>query len=402
MSEKTKKIFNIFIHSITKPPHLAILFRDIKKNIAHSVQSDDTHLQETINWLSRSQDVTGGKGCAGIYSFEKGWHPPYPETTGYIISTFLDYAKLTNKEEYVNRARTLGDWETDIQFSSGAIRGGVGINSYPIVFNTGQVILGWTSLYEFTKDEKYLHATTKASDWLLEIQDDDGKWSRHTYNNIPHAYNIRVAWSLLKTFAITDNPKLLKAAEKNIRWVLAQSNKNGWIHHMGFTTDKNPLTHTIAYTLRGLLECSFYVETNLRNDILNLVINASNAILSTYSDVKLNRKTHFLPGTFDSNWNPTSNYSCLTGNAQMAIIWMMLYRLTGKIIYRNTAFEMIDQLKATQNLTTNNKGIRGGIAGSFPIWGGYVPFAYPNWAAKFFADSIILKTKTLLSLNDNH
>jgi hypothetical protein len=34
---------------------------------------------------------------------------------------------------------------------------------------------------------------------------------------------------------------------------------------------------------------------------------------------------------------------------------------------------------------------RGGIKGSHPINGGYHPWQYPNWAAKFFADALMLE-----------
>jgi len=34
--------------------------------------------------------------------------------------------------------------------------------------------------------------------------------------------------------------------------------------------------------------------------------------------------------------------------------------------------------------------VRGGIAGSWPIWGAYSRFEFPNWAAKFFADALML------------
>ena len=37
-----------------------------------------------------------------------------------------------------------------------------------------------------------------------------------------------------------------------------------------------------------------------------------------------------------------------------------------------------------------NKGIRGGIAGCYPVWGGYIQYGYPNWAAKFFIDALLL------------
>ncbi len=98
-----------------------------------------------------------------------------------------------------------------------------------------------------------------------------------------------------------------------------------------------------------------------------------------------------MPGSFDSNWNFKVQYSCLTGNAQLAIIWMKMSQILGDPYYREIAIEMIEQLKSTQSLNCKNEGIRGGIAGSYPIWGDYVRFGYPNWASKFFADAIILR-----------
>jgi hypothetical protein len=38
--------------------------------------------------------------------------------------------------------------------------------------------------------------------------------------------------------------------------------------------------------------------------------------------------------------------------------------------------------------------MRGGIKGSHPIWGGYDPFRYPNWAAKFFIDAMMMGGKS--------
>jgi hypothetical protein len=34
--------------------------------------------------------------------------------------------------------------------------------------------------------------------------------------------------------------------------------------------------------------------------------------------------------------------------------------------------------------------VRGAIAGSAPIWGAYSRFEFPNWAAKFFADALMM------------
>jgi hypothetical protein len=54
-------------------------------------------------------------------------------------------------------------------------------------------------------------------------------------------------------------------------------------------------------------------------------------------------------------------------------------------------------LKSQHNTTTSNLNIRGGMKGSDPIFGdligqtGYCRMAYPNWAAKFFIDSLLIE-----------
>ena len=62
--------------------------RRLENSRAHEV-----HLQGAIDWLCRAQDVRDGKddqgGVSAGWSFEDGWLPGYPETTGYIIETFL-------------------------------------------------------------------------------------------------------------------------------------------------------------------------------------------------------------------------------------------------------------------------------------------------------------------------
>ena len=80
--------------------------------------SDEVHLSATMEWLKRSQDITKDGSCAGIYTFKQGWTGPYPETTGYIIETFLDYFELVNDQEYFDRAKRMADWEISMQLSS--------------------------------------------------------------------------------------------------------------------------------------------------------------------------------------------------------------------------------------------------------------------------------------------
>jgi len=48
-------------------------------------------------------------------------------------------------------------------------------------------------------------------------------------------------------------------------------------------------------------------------------------------------------------------------------------------------------VKATQLLHTANLDLRGGVKGSQPIFGRYTPLTFVNWAAKFFADALMLE-----------
>jgi hypothetical protein len=53
---------------------------------------------------------------------------------------------------------------------------------------------------------------------------------------------------------------------------------------------------------------------------------------------------------------------------------------------------MINLLSYIQQRNINEREMtRGAIPGSFPIWGRYEPFAFPNWATKFFCDALLLE-----------
>jgi hypothetical protein len=98
-----------------------------------------------------------------------------------------------------------------------------------------------------------------------------------------------------------------------------------------------------------------------------------------------------VPTAFDKNWKSTANDSCLTGNAQLAYFLYRLSHCTGNQAYRNIADIVMSATKRTQLVETSLLPIKGAIAGSFPFSHGYVPNGYPNWAAKFFADALLMK-----------
>jgi len=392
--------FVSLLRVVSRPAHIRALSRDLL-SVGRRVGTDLDHLRETMAWLCRAQDVTGCGGVSAGYYFADGWLPPYPETTGYIIPTFLNYAAFTGDRSYFDRAVRMGEWEIEIQLPLGGVRGGIGINDEPIVFNTGQAILGWVRLYRETGQDRFIEAAKAASNWLVLIQDRDGKWSTCTHNDIPHAYHSRVAWPLLEVHGETQIPAYRHVAEANVRWVLRQANENAWFENAGFEPGQPPLTHTIGYTLRGLLEASGHLSGSLRDQVVETVRAAAEAIMMRFERSKRNPygPPRLLPATFDENWRSADTWSCLTGNAQMAIVWMKLYRLTGDVRFLNAALKILDQVKATQCLNFRHPGIRGGLAGACAIWRCYERLAYPNWAAKFLADAIMLQESILRDLN---
>ena len=105
--------------------------------------------------------------------------------------------------------------------------------------------------------------------------------------------------------------------------------------------------------------------------------------------------SRFMAGEFDACWKSDMNYSCLTGDAQVAGVWLKLFEAEGDVRFLNAALKLNDYVKTTQHLHSLHPGIRGGIKGSHPIYGRYTSFGFPNWAAKFFVDSLILEEQIM-------
>ena len=98
-----------------------------------------------------------------------------------------------------------------------------------------------------------------------------------------------------------------------------------------------------------------------------------------------------LAGRFNRDWQRASSWSCLTGMAQIGVISMKVYKKTGNKYYLSSAEKIIDYLKARQNVSDKSLAPIGSIWGSWPIDGAYGYYQALNWAAKYFADLLMLK-----------
>lgn len=355
---------------------------------ALSPGTDAEHLAATVGWLRLAQDVTGCGGVSAVYRLRAGWDVPYPETSGYIIGTFLACRDYFGDETFLQRACRIGDWEIALQAASG------GILSRPNcpetrVFNTGQVMLGWGALYDATHDERYLNAACKAGDYLLAIQEPDGTWHRDTYCG-PRTYHARADWALLRIGRLSGKAVYSEAASRNLAWVLAQHTGNGWFDNCGFHT-QDPITHVIDYTMIGLLESYLLEPTAFTAAPIPILTMAADAICKGIERYQIRGIRGMIPASFNRDWQSADDHSCLTGNAQLAYTLFRLYEVTGNAQYRESAVTLIDGLKLTQIIKGVEPEVCGGLPGSYPMHTGYHANTFPNWGTKFFADALLAK-----------
>jgi hypothetical protein len=347
-------------------------------------QSTRAHLDAAMQWLCRAHDVTADNGVAQTYLVKyRKWAKSYPETTGYIIPTFYRYWALTGNDEYRERARQMTDWECDIQLPGGGVlAGALGDSNKPTIFNTGQVLFGWARAFEVEKNERYREAGLQAALWLCDVMDDDGCWRKFgspmTLSEGINVYNTRSAWGMVRIHEISGEKRLLDCAIKNLEWALTQAHPNGWLENNCLQDNAQPFLHTIAYAMRGFLEIGVYAK---REDFLAQAIKIGDAMIAQLP------ASGFMPGRFDKEWKPTVKWSCLTGNAQIAMNWGRLYKITGEEKYKHAVARINAFTKTTQKLSGDSDEL-GGIKGSHPVNGGYHPWQLPNWAAKFYADAL--------------
>jgi len=345
-----------------------------------ALQSIDRHLLEAEAWLCRAQDASGDGGVSYGYSVRGGWRPSYPETSGYIATTFLRLADERDPA-YRERALRILRWLVSIQNADGSFCN-PRYGPDGIVFDTGQVLFGLVRGHELTHDPQLLAAARRAADWLTRIADVDRRWTRNEHHDTPHVYNARTAWALLRMNQIEHDAERLAVARRNLDWAVAEQRTSGFFDHCAFRRGSLPFTHTIAYTAQGLLESGFLLGDS---GYLDAADRCARAMLP------LMREDGHLPSTITTGGEPAAASCCLTGNCQFAIVWARLFASAGHAPYRIAVARALDYVMSTQDLTTSNLDLRGAIKGSQPVWGRYAPLSFPNWATKFFIDAMWLR-----------
>jgi hypothetical protein len=369
-----------------RPRNFRLILRDVFPSSDRTPSPPLEHLRSVIDWLCRAQDARAEKADAGGVSagwaFGHGWLPSYPETSGYIVETFIEAARVLERTELTARAHRIVDWELSIQHEDGAFPGHHGgPGSRPVIFNTGQIMHGMLAGHLQLGRTECLDAAVRAGHWMARHQDADGCWRAFEHNNTPHTYNTRATWALLATALVSGDKKLESAAVRHLDWALTQQRSSGWFATNAFLPHQNPFTHTIAYAIRGFLECGVLLGDER---YLAAATKACEAL------ARVQRPDGWLAGTYDEEWAPRAAYSCLTGVAQMSLDWTRLAQETGRDEFRDNARRGLEFVQRHHRLDDPDPVVRGAVAGSTPIWGDYARFEFPNWAAKFFADALMM------------
>ena len=278
-----------------------------------------------LRWIKNHELSTGG---IRVHSTHIN---AYPEVTGYLIPTLLEYGE---KE----LAKRLANWLICIQRANGSF---TDHNGRSYIFDTGQVLRGLLEIAELLPDA--LESAERAADYLCrQILNNGGKGFCQSYaGHIPESVHLYVLQPLFKAANILSRPDFQQAAERCLDYYCQSPD----------TLRQENLTHYLGYELEALIDLD-------RGDL------AANVL----EDLKqLQADDGSLRGKDGVIW------ICTPGLAQLAICW---YKL-GECESADRAMRWLEAHQLPS----------GGFFGSCGRGADYFPDAEISWAVKFYLDA---------------
>jgi hypothetical protein len=335
------------------------------------------HAEAAIAWLARAEAASGQQGFAHSLHLARGWLPGYPETTGYIIPTLLLAAQRYQAPQAQALAIAAWQWLRAIQQEGGAF---ADLSGQAQVFDTGQILIGLNLLCARATPgaQGVAGVASQAARWLVRQQEPDGSFTRQAYNNRPHAYYSRVGAALLEAGQGLGLAEVLAAGQRNLEWTLAQQGPDGWFANMSFA-DHPPFSHTIVYTLEGLL-AGYRIGGDTR--LLDAVVRTATALRD-----RISAHGGVIRSQYREGFVPLDGQICVTGLCQWSALCFRLERL-GVAGFQAQAQDSLAAAKRLQ-LWSPLRSLHGALPGSVPLSGRYMRYALPNWGVKFFLDALL-------------
>ncbi|HPF37674.1 MAG TPA: hypothetical protein P5081_05040 [Phycisphaerae bacterium] len=392
-------------------------WRDLRRQaLPFEADSDEQHLSRAFAWLRDANQALRGRGFPTKYSLGPlfGLGPPYPETTGYTICTLLTI--LRQKERFaflpLDDVRSLAEKATryllSTQLEGGAFSGGHALMKNfgrPSVFNTGQILLGLADALETVSDAgselpladrdraSLERSVRRAADFMCgQITTEGGFDPQFTYLKSSKAYYTRAAYGLLRAGQALQEQRYVDATRRHFDWVVSLQRPDGWIDHWGFD-ETFAVLHTIAYTLRGLIEAGValnderYTTTVMRSlDFLATLSWAS----PTLDQADSNRPA--IPPAYVAADRRVVPELCITGLSQLAIVLKKVSLATDLNRDRRDVWfsDIVNLTRRFQPRDFRNRLMNGVMPASWPLDGRYQPNDFIEWGTKFFMDSLLL------------
>jgi len=292
-----------------------------------------------LAWIQAQELPTGGIRVHSAHS------NAYPEVTGYLIPTLLEYGER-------ELATRLIRWLICIQRADGSYTSSNGV---PYVFDTGQALRGLLAGAEHVPAA--LNAARRAADYLCQSIIEKGSRGfieeySGTIAESVHLYVLPALWEAAKVFQESEYQLV---AEKCFEYYCGLED---------FLQIEN-LTHFLGYELEALIDLD---STKMAIPVLNTLRN-------------LQEEDGSVRAESDKLW------ICTPGLAQLAICW-----------YKVGEWEPAD--KAVTWLEKHQQP-NGGFLGSMGSGATYFPNVELSWSAKFYLDAHLLRVRSFFDRNSH-
>lgn len=291
-----------------------------------SAQPGAIPTERACSWILRNQQENGG------VSVFRGSPDEYPEVTGYIVPTVLQYGF---RDEALRMARFLASRANkDGSFTAAD-------SSRVYLFDTAQVLRGLNAIRKVTN--QYAELQRKTAEYLFDALEENGGIFPKNYEDdpiIPEAIQLFALPSMLDYARAVGSAEKEKAVHQAVRQYLQSPE----------ALSIKTLTHFLAYQIDGLIDLGYLEEVR---PILGKLLASQ-------------REDGAIPAYEGADW------VCITGCAQLAIC---LYKL-GMPGPANRLMVWVER----------NMEEDGGFLGSVGPGAWYFPDQELSWAVKFYLD----------------
>ncbi len=297
----------------------------------HKKGKPDARTVEKAPSVTRALDwVRGHEARRGGIRVHSGRRDPYPEVTGYLVPTLLDYDEMDLAARCVR-------WLVRIQRPDGAYPGPDGV---PYVFDTGQALRG---LLAASQPPEVRGASRRAADYMVAqlVERGRGGFGKRYKERIPETIHLHVLPPLYQAAKVFQEERYREAADRCLEFYQGHDQ----LLRLG------DLTHFIGYELEGLIDMG---QPSAARPTLELLAQRQ------MSDGGVSARE-------DETW------VCTPGMAQLALCWFKL----GMPEPANRAMSWLD---AHQERS-------GGFRGSYGAGATYFPDVELPWAVKFYLDA---------------